>query len=574
MKSLSGLGLSPDSNRSEEILPPELNVVTMSMLDDVSFKPTLKPRRERTSVYKDPSIFDKYSNEYFTPHTQTRAPITPPSQQCMESLGRGSSRLSKKYNRIGLGAPKRLSQKLTDEFSLENIMQRGTKTQQRRQQLDQKLQDKDLDPDNLQEIQKDLESHRSKYLNELKRQNHSPPLTTTKAQLPDVAPYFDRNTPAQKTPSREPLRPISSNVRCQELNTATTTNKTSVQPQAPQDNIQRSKPIVQINNKHYEKLELIGRGGSSKVYKVKSFANNKAYAIKRVTLDQFDSNAIKGFKGEIQLLQKLSNSDRVVKLIDYNFSDTTIHLVMELGEIDLAHVLTSQNSLDLNAVRFYASELFKCVQAVHQSGIVHSDLKPANFLFVRGVMKIIDFGIANALDDVTCNIYRDSQIGTPNYMAPEALIECSSKGVASLGPESSTWKIGKGSDIWSCGCILYQMVYGRPPYAHFNGNQRLMAIMNPQVQIEYSEKGLDDVRVPSALKSLMQGCLERDLTKRITCEEALNSNFLNPKTVSREFICDLVDHALKYGARNQNVTPDVMSSLCEEVWSKVCQSNN
>ena len=61
------------------------------------------------------------------------------------------------------------------------------------------------------------------------------------------------------------------------------------------------------------------------------------------------------------------------------------------------------------------------VEAIHNERIVHADLKPANFLFVDGALKLIDFGIAKPISDDTTNIYRESQVGTLNYMSPEAL---------------------------------------------------------------------------------------------------------------------------------------------------------
>lgn len=139
--------------------------------------------------------------------------------------------------------------------------------------------------------------------------------------------------------------------------------------------------MIYVNSQPYQRLELIGRGGSSKVYKAQS-STGKIYAIKRVSCDEdIDDTVLKGFKGEIDLLQRLNEEERVVKLIDYEMRASSIYVVMECGEIDLAHVLNARLALplDISFVRYYANEMFRCVEAVHKHDIVHSDLKPANF---------------------------------------------------------------------------------------------------------------------------------------------------------------------------------------------------
>lgn len=344
---------------------------------------------------------------------------------------------------------------------------------------------------------------------------------------------------------------------------------------------EKKKKLITINGNQYEKLELMGRGGSSKVYKAKTTSNNRLFAIKKVTFDQFDETCINGFKGEIDLLLKLKDEDRVVKLFDHAISDGSIYLVMECGDIDLAHVfqnkLNLKHPLDLDFVRFHSIEILKCVQAVHNAGIVHSDLKPANFLFVRGILKIIDFGIANAVPDHTANIYRESQIGTPNYMAPEALVEVN-QGFPSISmthlQQKNTWKVGKPSDIWSCGCIIYQMIYGKPPYGAYSGNQRIMAIMNPQVKIVYSNRGIGNIKVPQSAIELMQKCLARNPNDRWRVEECLNSDFLKPKVVSESFIRDLVHLAVNFGYNNRVngsglIASDVYDKLVDTVLKQI-----
>ena len=192
-------------------------------------------------------------------------------------------------------------------------------------------------------------------------------------------------------------------------------------------------------------IELIGRGGSSKVYKVQSEVIGKLYAIKRVSCDDdIDHMVLNGFKGEIDLLQRLNDEDRVVKLIDYEMRMSSIYVVINCGEIDLAHVLNARLSqpLDISFVRYYANEMLHCVAAVHRHDIVHSDLKPANFLLVKGMLKIIDFGIANVVPDYTSNVHRDTQIGTPITWHPRHCLIANDMGMpgSKTSDESSSNK--------------------------------------------------------------------------------------------------------------------------------------
>lgn len=96
--------------------------------------------------------------------------------------------------------------------------------------------------------------------------------------------------------------------------------------------------------------------------------------------------------------------------------------------------------------------MLEAVHTIHEEKIVHSDLKPANFVLVRGELKLIDFGIAKAIGNDTTNIQRDQQIGTLNYMSPEAILEETTR---SNGQK--IMKLGRASDVWSLGCILYQV---------------------------------------------------------------------------------------------------------------------
>jgi serine/threonine-protein kinase TTK/MPS1 len=212
---------------------------------------------------------------------------------------------------------------------------------------------------------------------------------------------------------------------------------------------------------------------------------------------------------------------------------------MEMGELDMNKILElrlkSDNSkFDPSFVRHYWKEMLECLEAIHEYNIVHSDLKPHNFVLVQGRLKLIDFGIANAIQtDETVNIHRETQIGTPSYMSPESLMDQNAKPDARgrIPNEPKLMKLGKPSDIWSLGCILYQMTYGRAPFAHIqNPMQRCQAIINFNYAIEYPSTGVGGVHIPAALIKTMKKCLNRDQSQRPTATELLSNKdpFLNP----------------------------------------------
>ena len=195
-------------------------------------------------------------------------------------------------------------------------------------------------------------------------------------------------------------------------------------------------------------------------------------AIKRVDLSDVSDSEASAFRNEVKLLERLRGNRRIITLIDYeerpkpNGKGHELFVVMENGERDLANLLkevsASENGLTDAKTKFYWEEMLEAVYVVHSENVVHSDLKPANFLIVSGMLKLIDFGIASAVLDNKTHVTKDNLMGTFNFMSPEAI---NNQNVGGKDDDTPIVKVGFKSDVWSLGCILYNLVYKKLPFA-------------------------------------------------------------------------------------------------------------
>ncbi|XP_062394314.1 dual specificity protein kinase Ttk [Sardina pilchardus] len=292
-------------------------------------------------------------------------------------------------------------------------------------------------------------------------------------------------------------------------------NQVSQVQQTPQGTVFSNESIT-IKGQQFFILKMIGRGGSSKVYQVLD-SKRQLYAIKFVNLEDADAQTVESYKNEIEHLNHLQQySDQIIKLYDYEITNSYIYMLMECGNLDLNTWLRKRKVVDPLERKFYWRNMLEAVQTIHKHGIVHSDLKPANFVIVNASLKLIDFGIANRIQPDMTSIMKDSQVGTLNYMPPEAIRDTSSK-----PGKQGTSKISPKGDVWSLGCILYCMTYGKTPFQSItNQFTKLHAIIDPNHEIDFpdiAEKDLLDV---------LKRCLVRNPKERISIAQLLDHSYL------------------------------------------------
>ncbi|PKN55549.1 MAG: serine/threonine protein kinase, partial [Deltaproteobacteria bacterium HGW-Deltaproteobacteria-14] len=206
---------------------------------------------------------------------------------------------------------------------------------------------------------------------------------------------------------------------------------------------------------------LLGQGATGRVYAGVQLSVERPVALKLLQPHHArDRHHVRRFYREARAATRLE-SPHIVRVYDFGVDDETRtpFIAMELlGGETLRDRLRRDGPMTPQAAAGVGAQLARALVAFAGAGIVHRDLKPANIMLVPGsggaeVVKVTDFGVAKDLGDHDTEplTQRGAAVGTPAYMAPEQVTG---------GPVSAQ------TDLYALGCVLHELVTGRPPFAH------------------------------------------------------------------------------------------------------------
>src|SRR5271170_84304 len=248
----------------------------------------------------------------------------------------------------------------------------------------------------------------------------------------------------------------------------------------------------------YELDGVVGRGGMAEVYRARDIRLDRIVAIKTLRADLARDQIFQArFRREAQSAASL-NHPSIVAVYDTGEDMATglpvPYIVMEFVDgrtvrdlLQEGHRLLPERSLEI------IDGVLRALEYSHQAGIVHRDIKPGNVMVTRnGDVKVMDFGIARAMNDAQATMTQTAQvIGTAQYLSPE---------------QARGERVDARSDLYSTGCLLYELLTGRPP---FTGDSPV-AIAYQHVRENPVPPSRVDPEIPSWADSIVLKAMAKD----------------------------------------------------------------
>ena len=253
---------------------------------------------------------------------------------------------------------------------------------------------------------------------------------------------------------------------------------------------------------------LIGFGGMGDVYRARDTKLDRDVAIK-ILPEMFaaDSGRRARFEREARVLASL-NHPNIAAIYGFEDSSQLHALVLELVDGHTLHERLQSGPMRAGEAIAVAGQIASALEAAHATGVVHRDLKPRNIaLTAHGTVKVLDFGLAKASnDDSRPSSAQDADtrdgmlVGTTAYMSPE---------------QTRGESVGTETDVWAFGCVLMEMLIGRRVFSGHTAPETISAILEREPPWQ-----LIPAETPASVIRLVQRCLERDPSRRVTITEA------------------------------------------------------
>jgi serine/threonine protein kinase len=200
----------------------------------------------------------------------------------------------------------------------------------------------------------------------------------------------------------------------------------------------------------YRLEELLGRGGMGVVYRAEQLALGRTVALKLIAAGLSDSDRVRERFVREARTAALIEHPNVVAVYDAGEADGLLYIGMQYVEgSDLAGALQKNGALGPDRAVSILAQIAAALDAAHERGVVHRDVKPGNVLLGRERAYLADFGLTRAVTAATALTQEGHVVGTLDYMAPEQF-----EGKA----------VDARADIYSFGCMLYHCLVGSPPY--------------------------------------------------------------------------------------------------------------